>query len=129
MADVESDLAESGALEQAPAGPVLGEELADELVDPLAFGGRGQLVEESAPDSLRTGGPGDVEAALGDAVVAVGGEFGTLSEIGFALKLGRPVVGLTTWELARRGEPVTDAIVVADDPVAAAARAVELAGP
>ena len=31
--------------------------------------------------------------------------------------------------LARRGEPVTDAIVVADDPVAAAARAVELAGP
>jgi uncharacterized protein (TIGR00725 family) len=64
----------------------------------------------------------------GDAVVAVGGEFGTLSEIGFALKLGRPVVGLTTWELARRGEPVTDAIVVADDPAAAAAQAVELAG-
>ena len=63
----------------------------------------------------------------GDAVVAVGGEFGTLSEIGFALKLGRPVVGLTTWALARRGKPVTDAIVVADDPVAAAARAVELA--
>src|SRR5207244_8678597 len=29
----------------------------------------------------------------GDAVIAVGGEFGTLSEIGFALKLGRPVVG------------------------------------
>ena len=64
----------------------------------------------------------------GDAVVAVGGEFGTLSEIGFALKLGRPVVGLTTWELARRGEPVTDAIVVASDPVEAAARAVDLAG-
>ena len=64
----------------------------------------------------------------GDAVVAVAGEFGTLSEIGFALKIGRPVVGLTTWELARAGQPVTDAIVVADDPVAAAARAVELAG-
>jgi uncharacterized protein (TIGR00725 family) len=63
----------------------------------------------------------------GDAVVAVGGEFGTLSEIGFALKLGRPVVGLSTWELARRGEPVTGAIVVASDPADAAARAVELA--
>ncbi|MBW3601333.1 MAG: TIGR00725 family protein [Actinobacteria bacterium] len=38
-----------------------------------------------------------------DAVVAVGGGYGTLSEVGFALKLGRPVVGLGTWELARRG--------------------------
>jgi uncharacterized protein (TIGR00725 family) len=34
-----------------------------------------------------------------DAVVAVGGGSGTLSEIGFALKLGRLVVGLGTWEL------------------------------
>jgi uncharacterized protein (TIGR00725 family) len=45
-----------------------------------------------------------------DAVVAVGGEFGTLSEIGFALRLGRPVVGISTWELAKEGRPV-DAIV------------------
>jgi len=37
------------------------------------------------------------------AVIAVGGEFGTLSEIAFALKLGRPVIGLGTWELAREG--------------------------
>jgi uncharacterized protein (TIGR00725 family) len=77
-------------------------------------------------------GLGELRNALvvraGDAVVAVGGEFGTLSEIGFALKLGRPVVGLRTWELARRGEPVTDAIVVVSDPADAAARAVELAG-
>jgi len=40
------------------------------------------------------------------AVIAVGGEFGTLSEIAFALKLGRPVIGLGTWELARKGQPV-----------------------
>jgi uncharacterized protein (TIGR00725 family) len=46
-----------------------------------------------------------------DAVIAVGGEFGTLSEIGFALKLGKPVVGLGTWELSRR----TDAILRASD--------------
>lgn len=39
------------------------------------------------------------------AVIAVGGEFGTLSEIAFALKLGRPVVGLRTWELSREGQP------------------------
>jgi len=45
-----------------------------------------------------------------DAVVAVGGEYGTLSEIAFALRLGKPVVGISTWELAKGGRPV-DAIV------------------
>ena len=35
----------------------------------------------------------------GDVVVAVGGEYGTLSEIGFALKVGRPVVALMSWDL------------------------------
>ena len=34
-----------------------------------------------------------------DAVVAVGGGHGTLSEIALALKLGRPVVGVGTWEV------------------------------
>jgi uncharacterized protein (TIGR00725 family) len=34
-----------------------------------------------------------------DAVVAVGGGHGTLSEIALALKLGRAVVGLGTWEV------------------------------
>jgi uncharacterized protein (TIGR00725 family) len=32
-----------------------------------------------------------------DALVAVGGGHGTLSEVALALKLGRPVVGLGTW--------------------------------
>jgi uncharacterized protein (TIGR00725 family) len=40
----------------------------------------------------------------GDVVVAVGGEYGTLSEIGLALKVGRPVVALMSWDL---GEHVT----------------------
>ena len=61
-----------------------------------------------------------------DALVAVAGEFGTLSEIAFALRVGTPVVGVDTWELARGGGPV-DAIVPLDDPDEAAARAVELA--
>ena len=66
-------------------------------------------------------------ARAGDAVIAVGGEFGTLSEIAFALKLGRPVVGLGTWELARAGRRV-DAIVAVATPAEAVARALELAG-
>jgi uncharacterized protein (TIGR00725 family) len=41
-----------------------------------------------------------------DAVIAIGGEFGTLSEIALALKLGKPVVGLGTWELGKGGAPV-----------------------
>jgi uncharacterized protein (TIGR00725 family) len=33
-----------------------------------------------------------------DAVIAVAGEYGTLSEIAIALKLGKPVVGIKTWD-------------------------------
>ncbi len=40
----------------------------------------------------------------GDVVVAVGGEYGTLSEVGLALKVGRPVVSLGSWDL---GDHVT----------------------
>jgi len=35
----------------------------------------------------------------GDVVIALGGEYGTLSEIGLALKVGRPVVSLDSWDL------------------------------
>jgi uncharacterized protein (TIGR00725 family) len=35
------------------------------------------------------------------AIIAVGGEYGTLSEIAFALKFGIPVIGLGTWQIAR----------------------------
>jgi len=41
-----------------------------------------------------------------DAVVAVAGEFGTLSEIALALKAGKPVIGLGTWELGRDPDPI-----------------------
>jgi len=41
--------------------------------------------------------------ASAKAVIAVTGEWGTLSEIGFALKLGIPVIGWKTWELSRGG--------------------------
>lgn len=38
----------------------------------------------------------------GDVVIAVGGEYGTLSEIGLALKVGRPVVALESWDLGEQ---------------------------
>jgi uncharacterized protein (TIGR00725 family) len=34
-----------------------------------------------------------------DALVAVGGGYGTLSEIALALKAGKPVVGLDSWDI------------------------------
>ena len=54
-----------------------------------------------------------------DAVVAVGGAYGTLSEIALALTAGTGVVGLDTW-------PV-DGVEVAATPQAAVERALELA--
>ena len=61
-----------------------------------------------------------------DVVIAVHGEFGTLSEIALALKMGKPVVGLGTWELGKSGEPVA-AIVPANDPREAVDTALRLA--
>lgn len=46
-----------------------------------------------------------VVASTADAVIAVGGEWGTLSEIALARKLGTPVVLLRSWELRRDGAP------------------------
>jgi uncharacterized protein (TIGR00725 family) len=61
-----------------------------------------------------------------DAVVAVSGGYGTLSEIGFALKMGRPVVGLGTWELHQGSQPV-GAVCQATTPAEAVAQALALA--
>jgi hypothetical protein len=60
-----------------------------------------------------------------DAIIAVSGGYGTLSEIGLALKMGRPVVGLGTWELNQAGQPVT-AVIRADTPAQAVALAASL---
>lgn len=56
----------------------------------------------------------------GDAVIAVGGEWGTLSEIAFARALGRTVVALGSWSVT--GSGVMEGgpgIEVASDPAAA----------
>jgi uncharacterized protein (TIGR00725 family) len=44
-----------------------------------------------------------------DVVIALPGEYGTLSEIAFSLKLGKPVIGLSTWD-------VSEGIIKAQNP-------------
>jgi uncharacterized protein (TIGR00725 family) len=61
-----------------------------------------------------------------DVVIAVHGEFGTLSEIALALKMGKPVVGLGTWELVKDGTSV-DALTRATSAEDAVAKALGLA--
>jgi uncharacterized protein (TIGR00725 family) len=58
--------------------------------------------------------------ASAEAVIAIGGEWGTLSEIAHARQLGRPVVALHSWQLAPAA-PIAggDGIELADDPEAA----------
>jgi uncharacterized protein (TIGR00725 family) len=62
-----------------------------------------------------------IVARSSDAVIAVGGEFGTLSEIALALKMGKPVIGLGTWELGR-DDLARDPIVRAESPTEAIVR-------
>jgi uncharacterized protein (TIGR00725 family) len=38
-------------------------------------------------------------ARSADALIAIGGEYGTLSEIAFALQMGKPVAGIRTWNI------------------------------
>ncbi len=121
----------------------------------LVCGGRGGVMEAACRGARAAGGltvgilPGsdraeanayvDVAVATGlgearnavvvgtaDAVVAVRGGYGTLSEIGLALKMGRPVVGLGTWELRHEGR-VSGAVVQADTPARAVEQALALA--
>lgn len=54
-----------------------------------------------------------------DVLIAIAGEYGTLSELAIALKLGKPVVGLSTWD-------VSPDIVKARDPAEAVGEAIQL---
>jgi uncharacterized protein (TIGR00725 family) len=66
-----------------------------------------------------------VVASSGDAVIAVGGGYGTLSEIGLAAKIGRPVIILQGWRLQREAD--TAGIWYASTPSEAVALAIETA--
>lgn len=63
-----------------------------------------------------------------DVVLAVGGGHGTLSEIGFALRIGTPVVGLRTWQLVRGDGVPDEAVETASSPEEAVRMALALAG-
>ncbi|MFL5766662.1 MAG: TIGR00725 family protein [Actinomycetota bacterium] len=123
----------------------------------LVCGGLGGVMHAAARGCEKTGGvsigilPGDdrdpgsphltvaVSTGMGetrnaiivrtsDVIVAISGEFGTLSEVAFALKLGKPVVGLGTWELSKRGRPV-EAITRVESPTEAVEESLRLARP
>jgi len=56
------------------------------------------------------------------AVIAIGGNYGTLSEISHALQSGIPVIGLNTWSLSRNGQP-DNSIIPAQNPTEAVNKA------
>ncbi|MDD4985501.1 MAG: TIGR00725 family protein, partial [Dehalococcoidales bacterium] len=60
------------------------------------------------------------------AVIAIGGSYGTLTEIGHALQSGIPVVGLNTWVISRNGRE-DGSIIPAKTPGEAVEKALELA--
>lgn len=121
----------------------------------LVCGGRGGVMAAACRGARESGGltvgilPGDdageanpwvaipIPTGMGEArncilvrsarcLVAIGGEYGTLSEVAFALKLGVPVVGLRSWELTLPGGGRAP-IHPADDPEAAVDLALRLA--
>jgi uncharacterized protein (TIGR00725 family) len=66
----------------------------------------------------------------GQAVIAIDGEYGTLSEVAFALRHKIPVVGLNTWSLSKNRQ-LDGSIIIADsakDAVDKALAAIESSG-
>jgi len=117
----------------------------------LVCGGLGGVMEAACRGAVREGGltvgilPGDnrqsaneyvsIPIATGtgharnmavvksaQAVIAIGGSYGTLTEIGFALQNGLPVIGLESWSISRKGREKNPILAVND-----AAEAVSLA--
>jgi uncharacterized protein (TIGR00725 family) len=139
----EASMAEAAGRELAKAGAI------------LICGGEGGVMEAACKGAQSEGGvtvgilPGDsknkanpyvtipIVTGMGSgrniivvksaqAVIAIGGGYGTLSEISFALKNGIPVIGLNTWSISRNNQ-VDSSIIVMDNPEEAARLAIELA--
>ena len=60
-----------------------------------------------------------------DVVIAVGGQFGTLSEIGYALSMGKTVVAIDSWRLERATERQLPGLIHASNPKEAVDTALE----
>jgi uncharacterized protein (TIGR00725 family) len=60
------------------------------------------------------------------AVIAIGGRYGTLTEIAYALKSNIPIIGLNTWSLSRSGQK-DDSIMRVQSAAEAVDKAISLA--
>ncbi len=67
-----------------------------------------------------------IVAKSAQAVIAIGGSYGTLCEISYALQGGIPVIGLNTWSISQNGE-LDNSIITAKNPADAVNKALELA--
>jgi uncharacterized protein (TIGR00725 family) len=143
--DLDDLAAEVGRL-LAEAGAVVvcgGREGIMSAVSEAASGAGGEVIGVLMADDLDSGnehlthvvatGIGQARnlgvVASADAVIAIGGEWGTLSEIAFARRLGRPVFTLDSWRLQGRG-PMADppGITAVDSAADAVSGALEAAG-
>jgi len=61
------------------------------------------------------------------AVIAIGGSYGTLTEVAYALQNGIPVVSLNKWAISRDNQPIDSSIVAAGNPAEAVRIALRLA--
>ena len=59
------------------------------------------------------------------AVIAIGGSYGTLSEIGHAIQSGIPVIGIDTWSLSKGGK-INSSIIPAESVIDAVNKAFDL---
>lgn len=64
--------------------------------------------------------------ASGSVVIAIAGEYGTLSEIALALRSGTPVIGLGTWALIHPSGDADTGIIPVLDPIEAVSVAMDL---
>jgi uncharacterized protein (TIGR00725 family) len=115
-----------GVMAAACRGAVAAGGLTIGLLPGMSRGDANPWIEVAIPTGLGELRNGLVVRAS-DVLIAIGGEYGTLSEVAFALKLGRPVVGVGTWQLERPDGNLDDAVTraTAQDAVV---KAIELAG-
>ncbi len=59
------------------------------------------------------------------AVIAIGGSYGTLTEIGYAMQNGIPVIGLDTWSISIHGK-TNNSILRAENAIDAVSMALEV---
>lgn len=65
-----------------------------------------------------------IVAKSGQAVIAIDGSYGTLSEIAYALQAGIPVIGLKTWSMSINGKTENE-IIIADNAADAVQKAMD----